>query len=97
MLEVECRIPTAFQRRVLQILAACGPCPLTTVKRHCHCRGRAVETAMHLLRLGGFARRCGQREYDVTNAARCWLAACDSPRPADRPPPHETAAVATLG
>jgi hypothetical protein len=74
MLQVdERRPPTAFQRRVLRIIRACGPCGISAVAESCSQPRRAVEIALYLLRRGGFARRLGPQAYDITAAGCCYL------------------------
>jgi hypothetical protein len=73
MLQVEERPPTPFQRHVLRIIRACGPCGISAVAASCTQPRPAVELAVHLLRKGGFMRRLGPMAYDITAAGRCYL------------------------
>lgn len=65
--------PTHFQRRVLKLFRALGPCALADLRRHCRGRGEAIRHAAWLLRRGGFVVKVDHQLYDVTAAGRCFL------------------------
>jgi hypothetical protein len=71
------RFPTPFQRHVLRVLRAVGPCSLAELRPHCARPGCAVRHAVWLLRRGGFVERITWQRYDVSAAGRMYLNATE--------------------